>query len=140
MKKGNFLTYNPEETEALGAELGATLAPGSVIALSGDLGAGKTTLIKGVAQGCQAAAGHEVNSPTFTYLNIYPGAKPLYHFDLYRLKGVKDFLDLGFDEFLASDGICCLEWAHRISDLLPKRTIFIHILSIDPTSREITIS
>ena len=110
-----------EETIAFGQEIGRALIPGEVIGLFGDLGAGKTTLIKGIASGSTGCSECEVVSPTFVYLNIYQGALTFYHFDLYRLTEPNAFFDLGFNEFLESRGICCIEWAERADPRLTSK-------------------
>lgn len=101
-----------EETIAIGKELATSLQPGDVLALSGDLGAGKTTFVKGLALGLDIE--EPIQSPTYVYLNEYQGRIPLFHFDLYRLKGVEDFINLGFDEFMSRGGVCAIEWPERI--------------------------
>ena len=116
-------TTTPEETKAFGAALAARLAPGDVVALYGDLGAGKTHLVKGVA----AAFGvpeQAVVSPTFTIVNEYAGARAgrdvaLYHFDAYRIRHVDEFFELGFEDYFYGDGICLVEWPERVEALLP---------------------
>jgi len=133
------LLSSSQEMEDLGKELGRIVSTPAVIAFHGDLGAGKTTFIKGLVCGAALVSSREVNSPTFTYLNIYIGTKEIYHFDLYRLKGSEDFLVMGFDEYF-NKGICCIEWAERIPDLLPPGSIHIHIQSLGETKRKITIS
>lgn len=90
-----------------------------LLCLQGDLGAGKTTLIRGIVQGLQADP-KSVSSPTFTYLNIYQGSCPIFHFDLYRLKGVEEFLAMGFESFLEEEGVVCMEWSERIEEILPE--------------------
>ena len=112
---------SPEEMIAYGKQLAATLPPGSILALSGDLGAGKTTFVQGLALGLQID--QPVQSPTFIYFNQYEGEKPLFHFDLYRMKGPQDFLGMGFDEYFEAEGICAIEWPERIASLLPKRAM-----------------
>ena len=92
---------------------------GGVIALFGELGSGKTTFVKGVALSLGIAE-HKVSSPTFAYMHVYEGCIPLYHFDLYRLRGPEDFFALGFDEYLSCGGICCIEWAERLGLMLPE--------------------
>ena len=114
-----FYTASSEETIALGREMASHLAPNSIVCFFGDLGAGKTTLIKGIVQTLAGVAPEEVCSPTFSYLNIYEGKCAVYHFDLYRLGGEEDFLDLGFEEYFFAQGVCCLEWSERISSILP---------------------
>lgn len=119
-----IFTSSSEEMIEVGKLVGATLSPNSVLALSGDLGAGKTTFVQGVAQGLLINI--PIQSPTFIYLNRYTGKLPLFHFDLYRIKGEDDFFGLGFDEYFEAGGVCAIEWPERIPLLLPKNTL--HIL------------
>lgn len=114
---GEYVTHSASETEALGTSIGKSLPINSIVCFFGDLGAGKTTFIKGLAAGVLGTTGEEVNSPTFTYLNIYHGQKTLYHFDLYRLKDADEFLSMGFDETFEAGGICCIEWAEKIEGI-----------------------
>lgn len=135
-----FISRSVEETENLGAKLGKLLKPGDVIALDGDLGAGKTQFTRGVAMGLGLEYG-DVCSPTFTIVNEYvePEDKiPLFHFDTYRLGGVDDFLDSGLDEYFYRDGVCVIEWSSIIEELLPENTILITITGVGDT-RTITI-
>ena len=125
MKKVNSST--PEETFQWGCEFGKHLKVHSVIAMHGDLGAGKTTLIKGIAHGAGDISPRDVSSPTYTYLNIYTGKQKIFHFDLYRLKTADDFLSLGFDEYFEEGGICLIEWPEKIRDLLPSNSLTIEI-------------
>lgn len=111
-----------EETLAFGQKMASELPRNSIIALSGDLGAGKTTFVQGLALGLGIT--EPIQSPTFVLLNIYEG---LYHFDLYRLKTSSDFTSLGFDEYFHKGGICAIEWPDRIANLLPAETIYIEI-------------
>ncbi|ADI39049.1 tRNA (adenosine(37)-N6)-threonylcarbamoyltransferase complex ATPase subunit type 1 TsaE [Waddlia chondrophila] len=130
---------SPEETEELGFQLGKQLPNRSVVCFFGDLGAGKTTFIKGLARGAGGIDPDEVNSPTFVYLNIYEGQLPIYHFDLYRLKDVQEFIRMGLDEYLNGEGICCLEWSERIEGHLPPKTIRVEICHVDQSKREVRI-
>lgn len=133
--------HGVQETMALGNSWASYFAPGDVIALKGDLGAGKTTFVKGLAGGWGGIHEREVQSPTFTYLHIHNSCKgPLYHFDLYRLGGVDDFLSLGFDDYLEGNGVCCLEWAERISSLLPAQYWLIELSYLSADARQITLS
>ena len=111
-----FISHSPEETESLGERLGRAASHGLVIALTGDLGAGKTQLVKGLARGLGGAA--RVHSPTFTLVNEYAGGRlRLFHLDLYRLESRRQILSAGLDEFLQPDGVAVVEWAERIYDL-----------------------
>lgn len=136
LKRRNITTQSAEETEHQGFLLGQQVGMGSVVALFGDLGAGKTTFVKGFVQGASSHKPTDVTSPTFTYLHIYP---PVYHFDLYRLRSENDFLAMGFDEHLSSDHICCIEWSEKIASLLPSRTIRVHLTHAGDDKRHIHI-
>lgn len=117
-----FLTSrSSEETEQIAADLAADLPPGSVLALYGDLGAGKTCFIRGLARGLGVT--RHVHSPTFTLINEYPGRIPLYHMDLYRIGHADEELDFGLDDYLFGKGVCAIEWAERVEKLLPSHTI-----------------
>lgn len=107
------------ETRALGRSLAERLGAGDVVALYGDLGAGKTVLTKGIGAGLGIDP-ESVNSPSFTILNEYvPGTLPLYHFDAYRIERVEEFFDLGYEEYFYGDGVCVVEWAEKVERLLP---------------------
>lgn len=115
------LTHAPAETEALGQQLASLLAPGDVLALHGDLGAGKTRLVRGLCAGLKIDP-EGVSSPTFTIVQEYPGPVPVFHIDAYRLKSAEELLDLGFEDYLTAGGICVIEWPSRVSSLLPAGT------------------
>ena len=132
-----FISQSQEETIALGQQLGSTLRPGSIVCLFGDLGAGKTTFIKGLVNALTGVEPHEVCSPTFAYLNIYEGATCVYHFDLYRLPDEAAFLSLGFEEYLFSSGVCCIEWSERIAKILPAHTLLITLTYGEEGERKI---
>lgn len=136
----DYTTYSSEETLMLGKKLGDHLPENSVVCFFGDLGAGKTTFIKGLASAIAACDIDQVNSPTFVYLNIYEGNQPIFHFDLYRLNGPDDFLGLGFDEYLFAGGICCIEWSERISSLLTKDCVRVEMKHLGESKRKITIT
>lgn len=137
---GRMISHSESETFQLGYDIGQKLRAGDLLCFFGDLGAGKTTFIKGVVSACTQETGDAVVSPTYTYLNIYEGALPIYHFDLYRLKGVDDFLGLGFDEFFHRNGVCCIEWSERIEELLiVPQAIRIEISHYGESLRQITI-
>ena len=117
-----FKTTSPEQTERFGYELAKSLDAGDVIALTGDLGAGKTCLTRGIAKGLGSEA--HVSSPTFTIVNEYDGGRlMLFHFDTYRLSGPDDFLMSGLDEYFFRNGVCVIEWSDIIEELLPQDTI-----------------
>ncbi len=123
---------NLDMTRRLGLALGKLLFPGAVVTLTGDLGAGKTTLTQSVAKGLGIK--EIVNSPTFTILKIYESGRiPLYHFDAYRLED--GYEDLGFEEYLESDGICMIEWASFMEEIIPTERLNIHIHYINENKR-----
>jgi tRNA threonylcarbamoyladenosine biosynthesis protein TsaE len=139
MKRAPILTHGPEETQRVASELAATLGPGDVIALHGELGSGKTCFVQGIAKALGVQ--HGVTSPTFKLISEYPGTIKLYHVDLYRLRGESDARDLGLDEYLFGDGITAIEWAERLAHLLPARTIHVRMAAgADEKERSISIS
>ena len=121
-----YETNGPEETMRTGRMLGESAAPGQVYALVGDLGVGKTVFTKGFAEGLGIE--EPVNSPTFTILQIYEeGRLPLYHFDVYRIEDPEEMEEIGLDEYIDGDGVCLIEWAGRIEELLPEDVIVVFI-------------
>ena len=116
-----FETNTPEQTRALGREIAADLAEGSVIALVGDLGCGKTAFVKGIVD--YFGDGEDVTSPTFTLVNEYDGDIPVYHFDVYRLENPNLHECDWMDDYLFGDGICLIEWADNIHSVLPHDAI-----------------
>jgi tRNA threonylcarbamoyladenosine biosynthesis protein TsaE len=135
-----IVTRGPEETIRLGKSLGELLRPGDVVALIGDLGAGKTTLAKGIAAGAGVEDESEVTSPTFVLVNEYQGRFPVYHADLYRLQEAPEVEDLGWEEFIFGEGISLLEWAEKIPEILPEERIEIRIFWIGPEERKFLIA
>lgn len=121
-----------EDTIKLGEIIGKSLEPGSIIALRGDLGAGKTVLVKGIARGLGVE--DEPVSPTFVIMNAYEGRIPLYHFDLYRISGADELMSIGADEFLFGGGVSAVEWAERVEEIFPEYTIYIDIKMPGPGS------
>ena len=115
-------TASADETMALGERLAALFQAGDVVALYGDLGAGKTHLVKGIARGLGVPAA-AVSSPTFTIVQEYDGELPIYHIDAYRIQHPDEFFELGYEEYLYGDGLCLIEWPARVEDLLPDATI-----------------
>jgi len=134
----NFLSTTAEDTYEAGRKIATLLKAGDVVCLTGELGAGKTTLIKGIAGELVGTSPQEVTSPTFTYLHIYPGPLPLYHFDLYRLHSSEQFLSLGFSEFLGKESICCIEWPDKIPQELVFSKVCIELSYLSPQTRNIT--
>jgi tRNA threonylcarbamoyladenosine biosynthesis protein TsaE len=118
-------THSPEETQAWAENFAHGLSAGSVIALIGDLGAGKTQFTKGLGKGLGVS--EMVISPTFNYILEYKGRLPLYHADLYRIQSADVFRAMGFDEYFESDGVFVAEWAERVQELFPQNTIWINL-------------
>ena len=107
-----FHTHSPQETEEVGAALGKVLAPGTVVAYRGDLGAGKTAFTRGLARGLGCA--EPVTSPTYTIVHEYlSGRMPLFHFDMYRLRSAQDLWDIGWEDYLDRGGVCAVEWSEN---------------------------
>ena len=120
-----YMSHSPEETEHIGEMLGKRLSGGTVLALRGGLGMGKTAFTRGLARGLGYTG--RVTSPTFTIVNEYDGATPLFHFDMYRLDGEDDLFDIGWDDYLARGGVCAVEWSERIDSALPPDTLTVSI-------------
>lgn len=132
-----FITNSPEETEKVGAALGRTIAPGTVIAYRGDLGAGKTAFTRGVALGLGAK--ESVTSPTYTIVNEYLSGKyPLFHFDMYRLASSDDLFDIGWEDYLERGGVCAVEWSENVEDAMDG-SIIVTIEKLGEDARRITI-
>lgn len=126
MKKQTVIIKNESETAAFGIDLGERVCPGTVIALTGDLGAGKTTLTKAIAQGLGIS--DMITSPTFNIVKEYDGGRlPLYHFDVYRIGDADEMYELGYEEYFYGNGVCVVEWADLIEDLLPENAVRIQI-------------
>lgn len=134
-----YLTSSAEETIAVAARLGKKLPPNSIVCFFGDLGAGKTTFIKGLVAGASGSPQEDVNSPTYVYLNIYEGQKTIYHFDLYRLHDPDEFYSMGFHEFFDAGGICCIEWAERLEGSVPLQALRVDLEHAGNDCRKVTI-
>jgi tRNA threonylcarbamoyladenosine biosynthesis protein TsaE len=130
-------THSPEETEQLGEALAGLLPPGTVVALYGDLAAGKTCLVRGMAR--RDAAGEPVHSPTFTLVNEYGTEGRFHHLDLYRLSCADELADIGYEDLFDGDGICAVEWAERAEGLLPMRHVAVHLEHAGGDQRRIVI-
>lgn len=133
-----FITNSPEETVALGKEFAEKLSPGDIVCLKGELGAGKTHFVKGMAEALGIDR-KEVSSPTFTLINEYAGEQMLYHFDCYRLNSPREALEIGVDEYLYGEGISVIEWPERIESLIPPEAIWISIEAPDRNTRKFVI-
>ena len=134
-----FVTHSREETQALGARLAEALDAGRVVAFTGDLGAGKTAFVSGMAR----ALGVEerVTSPTFTIVNEYEGGRlPLFHFDMYRLGGADELFHIGWEDYLARNGVCAVEWSENVAEAIEPDAVRVSIVRGDgDNDRIITI-
>ena len=124
-------------TEAAGERLGATLGPGSVVALAGELGAGKTCFVQGLVRGLGAKV--RATSPTFVLVNEYAGRLPIHHVDAYRTDSMTELMDLGLLEMIGGDGVTIIEWADKLTPLLPPDAVHVHIAGVGDEPRTITI-
>jgi len=135
------ITHSAEETIAYGRKLAAELSPPLIVLLRGDLGAGKTTLVKGIAEGFQAARAEDVTSPTFTLVHEYRSPRAnLYHIDLYRIETQREFETLAFDDLLAPDSILLIEWGEKFPRLQRDRDIEISLERVGDTRRRIQLT
>ena len=132
-----FETNTPEQTEAIGERLAAVLTPGTVIAYTGDLGAGKTAFTRGLARGLGAS--DRVTSPTYTIVNEYlSGRMPLFHFDMYRLGSSDELFDIGWEDYLERGGVCAVEWSENVADAM-ENALVVSIEKTGEDTRRITI-
>ena len=132
-----YITHSPEETEKLGEALGRCLAPGTVLAYRGELGAGKTAFTRGLARGLGYR--EPVTSPTYTIVNEYLGGRlPLFHFDMYRLRCADDLWDIGWEDYLDRGGVCAVEWSENVAEAL-EDAVTVTIRTLSDTTREITL-
>ena len=133
-----FISRSYQDTIKSGIVLGKVLMPGCVIGLIGELGAGKTCFVKGIAYGINGIPESEVTSPTFTILQEYEGNIPFYHFDAYRLSGIGDLETVGFDDYIGGEGATVIEWADRIRGALPGECLLVFIDFINEYERRFT--
>ncbi len=132
-------TCSPRETRALGEKLAHQLRAGDVLLLLGDLGAGKSELTRGIAQGLGVTT--PVTSPSFTILNVYDeGSVPLYHFDWYRLNNAEELYEMGMDEYLGGDGVAVVEWPSQCPEAIPETHLAVRLKPVSDTEREITLT
>src|SRR5579864_7006519 len=136
----DFTTNSPEETIALGRELASQLAPPKLVILRGDLGAGKTTLVKGIAEGFSAASHDDVTSPTFTLIHEYRGpAATVYHIDLYRVDTQRELETLGLDDLMGEDSVLLIEWGEKFARFERERNVDIALERVSENERRIKI-
>jgi tRNA threonylcarbamoyladenosine biosynthesis protein TsaE len=129
----DIVSHSVAHTHKAGLVLGRLLLPGDIILLVGDLGAGKTTITKGIAEGLEVSG--VVNSPTFTLVNEYQGRLPLYHMDCYRLENGREALDFGLEEYLYGSGVTIIEWPERIAEVLPEENLTLRLSHMSETKR-----
>ena len=133
-----IVTNSVEETENAGAALAAKLSDGTVVALYGGLGVGKTAFVRGLARGLGIEDG--VSSPTFTIVNEYADAgRELFHFDMYRLQGADELFDIGWEDYLARGGVCAVEWSENVEDAFDGDEVIVSIEPLSDTERKINI-
>lgn len=131
-------SLNVEETQRIAAALAKVVVPGTVIALEGDLGAGKTHFTQGLARGL--GVGEAVTSPTFNVMSVYDqGRLPLYHFDLYRLEDAPELEDIAFYDYVEADGVSCIEWAAKFPEEIPAQALWISITTREDNVRSIEV-
>jgi len=135
-----IITRSVNQTRLLGEFLGRLCQPDTVLALTGDLGCGKTTLVQGLARGLDVPVDYYITSPTYTWINEYPGRMPLFHADLYRLTAPEEIEDIGLPELFYAGGTLAVEWADRIEGLLPDRRLTLSMETVENTLRKIRVS
>ena len=131
------ISHSPEETEAIGRRFAAGLKPGDVVALTGEIGAGKTTFVRGLAEGLGVEP-RSVASPSFVLVREYRGRIPLYHADLFRLEGLPDALTIGIEDFYGQGGVTVIEWADHVPDVLPEKHLEVRFEVVDAETRRLT--
>jgi tRNA threonylcarbamoyladenosine biosynthesis protein TsaE len=137
--KIEIISHSVKQTMEIACLLGGKLREGDVLALSGELGSGKTCFTGGLARGLGVSEKYQITSPTFTLINEYPARCKLYHFDLYRLNRYSELEDLGYEEYFSSEGVVVIEWAEKIAQVLPAGTFFINFEYLDEDTRRIEI-
>ena len=132
-----FISHSQLETEEVGRKLAEKLPGGSVVAMYGDLGAGKTACVRGMAKGMGLSC--RVSSPTFTIVNEYLGERELIHFDMYRLSSADELFDIGWDDYLSRGAVCAVEWSENVQDAFFGDEVVVRIEKLSETDRKITI-
>lgn len=135
-----IISHSEEETQKIAMDLAKRLQPGAILLLEGDLGAGKTSFVLGLAKGLEVPDSVMMHSPTFTIINQYPGRLKLIHIDLYRIDHLQQLIELGLEEYMDGEAILAVEWASKAEDFWPPNAIRIRLKSLDSHSREIVIS
>lgn len=134
-------TFSPEETKSFAKQFAKTLKPGSVLCLEGQLGSGKTTFIKGLAEGLGLKDPDQVKSPTFVAMHIYKTKIPLYHFDCYRMESLEELENIGFEDFVNDpNAISCIEWSEKAGHLIPSHARHLHFEVAGEIARRIVLS
>lgn len=134
-----MITKSAEETIMAGEKLGKKLVEGDIVALSGNLGSGKTTFTKGIGKGLGVKNPRHINSPTFVLIKEYAGKIPLYHLDLYRLDGLKEIENIAIEEYIYAKGVTVIEWAEKIKCILPEKHISVKFKVAGEDKREVVI-
>ena len=132
-----MISGDPTKTFHIGRILGETLTAGDIVALTGELGAGKTCLTQGIARGLGVSEVYQITSPTFTLVNEYPGRLNLIHLDVYRLASSRDLQDLGYEEFFFGKGVTVIEWAEKIQDIIPEKSLSVTMAYLAQNQRSI---
>lgn len=136
--ESEIISRSPTETISAGKKIGEKLKAGDIVCLEGDLGAGKTHFVKGIAEALEINS-DEVLSPTYTLIHEYEGTLPLYHFDCYRMESPREALEIGAEEYFYGEGICVIEWPERIASLIPPEALWITIEIADRETRKFVI-
>ena len=132
-------THSVTETQKLGQTLGAEIRQAIIIALTGDLGSGKTAFVQGLAKGLDVSEKYYITSPTFTLINEYPGRHPLFHVDLYRIENVPELEEIGLDEILQAEAVIAIEWAERLSEETLSSHLELRFKIISENTRRINV-
>ena len=132
-----FITNSELETEKVGERLAKAVSGGAVVAMYGDLGAGKTAFVRGMARGMGLTC--RVSSPTFTIVNEYLGERELIHFDMYRLSGADELFDIGWEDYISRGAVCVVEWSENVQDAFFGDEVVVRIEKLNDTDRKITI-